>query len=631
MKADEETLVEVQRNGRFQQKKLQALEELVKAYERYRQACQEEVRLQTEDKRLQEQLAANLTRQKRLQTDHDELQDVRGFRQEQLREQQKESEQYASFEPRSLLEKDLEDMESEFQALSRHISMERQQLEKNIARERQSFNRIDEDLLAFSKANGLISSDYETICYDSYRLDGLKEAQIQLALAIEHLREQQHQCEINMTKIETRLSYELRQLHEQLDVLEPRARELVTVADFDALLTTKQHQQHTTTKTLQSVQNRQGLYQENLSALAEFAHLPLGETLAARQDLTLLNREQLDCHRGQLVRDYRAVLTQGRDERENLSRLTEKVMRRECYQEDFFHKPLLTLADLTAKPQDYLTQLAITCASYEQLLQKLAVDIQLIEKEKEKVLDLFLRYLSEVHQQLGLIDKNSTIRVKERSLKMLRLELPDWAENEAVYTAKLKNYLENITEQCLILLADNQNVEDLLSRQIALRQLYDAIVGIGNIEIKLYKIEAQREYPIRWADVARNSGGEGFLSAFVILSSLLSFLRRKESDLFGEREESKVLVMDNPFAQTNAAHLLIPMMDMAKKTHTQLICLSGIGGDAIYGRFDNIYVLTPVQSGLQRELSYLRGEHVKGETLISAQIQTEDMEQMTLF
>lgn len=32
-------------------------------------------------------------------------------------------------------------------------------------------------------------------------------------------------------------------------------------------------------------------------------------------------------------------------------------------------------------------------------------------------------------------------------------------------------------------------------------------MGVGNIQIKLYKIEEQREYPITWAEVARNSGG----------------------------------------------------------------------------------------------------------------------------
>lgn len=73
---------------------------------------------------------------------------------------------------------------------------------------------------------------------------------------------------------------------------------------------------------------------------------------------------------------------------------------------------------------------------------------------------------------------------------------------------------------------------------------------------------------------------------------------RDETDIFADRNEGKVLIMDNPFAQTNAAHLLKPLMNVAKKTNTQLICLSGLGGDSIYSRFDNIYVLNLIATSL---------------------------------
>ena len=82
--------------------------------------------------------------------------------------------------------------------------------------------------------------------------------------------------------------------------------------------------------------------------------------------------------------------------------------------------------------------------------------------------------------------------------------------------------------------------------------------------------------------------------------------------------------MDNPFAQTNASHLLKPLMDMAKKTNTQLVCLSGLGGDSIYSRFDNIYVLNLVSTSLQNGMQYVRGEHTRGkeeEIIVPSQIE----------
>lgn len=110
---------------------------------------------------------------------------------------------------------------------------------------------------------------------------------------------------------------------------------------------------------------------------------------------------------------------------------------------------------------------------------------------------------------------------------------------------------------------------------------------------------------------SKNSGGEGFLSAFVILSSLLDYMRKDDSDIFMDKNEGKVLLMDNPFAQTNAEHLLKPLMNLADKTNTQLICLTGLGGESIYNRFDNIYVLNLIEAHLRNGIQYLRPEHKK--------------------
>lgn len=160
------------------------------------------------------------------------------------------------------------------------------------------------------------------------------------------------------------------------------------------------------------------------------------------------------------------------------------------------------------------------------------------------------------------------------------------------------------------------------------------IIGIGNVQIKLHKIEEQREYPITWAEVARNSGGEGFLSAFVILSSLLYYMRKEDTALFSDINEGKVLLMDNPFAQTNASHLLKPLMEIAKKTNTQLICLTGLGGESIYNRFDNIYVLNLIAASLRNGMKYLKVNHLKGnepDTLIVSQIEVSEQQELTLF
>jgi len=245
-------------------------------------------------------------------------------------------------------------------------------------------------------------------------------------------------------------------------------------------------------------------------------------------------------------------------------------------------------------------------------MAKLMVDIVVIEQERANVIAALKEYASDIHKQMGKIDRNSSITVRGKSLKMLKIVLPSWEENDNIYQRRIEDMVDELTQKGIGLLEKGEPLHEFLGKRMTTKELYNAVVGIGNVRIQLYKIEAQRELQISWSEVARNSGGEGFLSAFVILSSLLYYMRRDEADIFAEKNEGKVLLMDNPFAQTNASHLLKPMMEVAKNNNTQLICLTGLGGESIYNRFDNIYVLNLVESALNRT-QYLRGKHVVGE------------------
>lgn len=309
-------------------------------------------------------------------------------------------------------------------------------------------------------------------------------------------------------------------------------------------------------------------------------------------------------------------------------------MMKEDFKEDYYRKPLEAMSELVEDVFQVRRQLEITIQSYEDLMEKLQIDIFMVGKERDKIIELLEDYIKEVHQNLGKIDMNFTITIRERPLKMLKIILPEWEVNESLYHIRLLDMLDEITKKGIDLFEKNENAQEYFGTQITTRNLYDMVIGIGNVQIKLYKIEEQREYPITWAEVARNSGGEGFLSAFVILSSLLYYMRKEDTALFSDINEGKVLLMDNPFAHTNASHLLKTLMEMAKKTNTQLICLTGLGGESIYNRFDNIYVLNLIAASLRNGMQYLKVNHLKGnepDTLIVSQIEVSEQQELTLF
>ena len=405
-------------------------------------------------------------------------------------------------------------------------------------------------------------------------------------------------------------------------------REAVKTIRFEDAIRRLEYEKEEAVRTEKRVGDKLRDYQSNLTALAEYEDFVRGEQVEWDVDFAALIGAELTKQKGILIRDYNACMERRRETRFDLEKILNRMSRMENFAEDFYQKPLEAMLQLTEDADRVLRQLETTVSSYNSLMEKLQVDIALVEKEKTKIVELVGDYLKEVHDNLDKIDRNSTITVRERPVKMLKIELPDWTENENLYQLRLQDYIEDVTARGIALLEENGNLQEFLGTRMTTIGLYDGIIGIGNVQIRLYKIEAQREYPITWADVARNSGGEGFLSAFVILSALLYYMRKDDSDIFADRNEGKVLLMDNPFAQTNASHLLKPLMDMAKKANTQLICLSGLGGESIYSRFDNIYVLTLIAANLRNDMQYLKAEHIRGseeETMLVSQV--EVMEQ----
>ena len=143
-----------------------------------------------------------------------------------------------------------------------------------------------------------------------------------------------------------------------------------------------------------------------------------------------------------------------------------------------------------------------------------------MEEEKKRIAELLQEYVHEVHQNLGRIDQNSTISIRDKNVRMLKIMLPDWEENEKLYRIGVWDFMEEMTDKSIELLENNENALEYIGTRVTTKNLYDVVVGIDNVRIRLHKIEEQRQYEISWSQVARNSGGEGFLSAFIILSSL---------------------------------------------------------------------------------------------------------------
>lgn len=620
---------------RYQERRLEDYTRLCQAYQVYISRRRELERCQKQMERLKDrqQILIDLCRE--LQERERTLDADREVLRIEKQELEGSLRRYESYEEcpgeNEMLSGDIQELEVRYQAITAGMTQEIRELEIQQQTAAKRYGEAREELEHQKEKYGLSDGEWAGLRYSRQEESHLEDIRRDKEIRHQEKDRLWNEAKTAIAVLDRQMMDCQKKMAEECGQKTPLPREEIQDQDHDARKNQLAFREKEAQGQADILNARIQSYDENLTALAEYTVMEPSEEIEWEQDLGKMDAEALRRTKGILFRDHKQKAGERQEARDGLVQVLNQVVRQEDFQEEFYRKPLESMISLVHDPSQVLLQLSTTLQSYDSLMAKLEVDISIVEKEKQKIVELLYDYIHDVHKNLGQIDRNSTIMIREKPVKMLKIQTPEWEENESLYMLKLQDLVDEVTGKGLELFEQNENAQEYLGTRITTRSLYDAVVGIGSVQIRLYKIEEQREYPITWAEVARNSGGEGFLSAFVILSSLLYYMRKDESDIFADKNEGKVLLMDNPFAQTNAAHLLKPLMDVAKKANTQLICLTGLGGESIYNRFDNIYVLNLLAASLRGGTQYLRAEHIQGrepEEMVVSQIQVMDQQEL---
>ena len=521
-------------------------------------------------------------------------------------------------------------LEARYEAVTADISQELKELELEEEKALTRYHKSFRELRELCQKYNLKNSEWQNIIYDKreqlYQEAELEDYDKRIERKANLLNEEDKKIGI----LNSQLEGILKQIVSECGKGNPLEEEKISQKDLESAKNQTKYQLSELERKIAFSEKAIQKYRENLTALSEYNNFSADEEIHFEQDFKKMSEKELRDFKGMLIRDYNDIIRCVQKCRETLAQTLNKIARQEAFQDASYKTPLENMLKVCDDAAKVLRQLNITLESYDSLMKQLEVDISLVETEKKNVTELLEDYVQNIHKNLEKIGRNSTIKIREKSIKMLKVILPVWEDNEKLYSLRLSDLVDEITEEGIRLFENNENAQEYIGRKVTSKNLYDTVVGTGNVQIQLYKIEEQREQQISWNQVAKNSGGEGFLSAFVILSSLLDYMRKDDSDIFMDKNEGKVLLMDNPFAQTNAEHLLKPLMNLADKTNTQLICLTGLGGESIYNRFDNIYVLNLIEAHLRNGIQYLRPEHKKGEevkveTILPTHIEVEEM------
>ncbi len=523
-------------------------------------------------------------------------------------------------------------LEAEYTAITEQYSGEVREKEKELAGQEKRLKKAEDKLRALEKRYGVTAGETEGLLFSEEILERQREKNTEIRGKAEAKKDQQHREDKAVSVYQAQIEDRIRTMEAETGHRDILPAENIIDRNYDEEIGRIRRENTRLEERKKAALERWQHYKNLELSLPEFEGRQLREAVVFEEDFAEMTEQALEEFRKILGRDLQRFREERQRRRNALTdRLNDLLMRQE-FREEFYRKPLDVMLRTADSPAEVLRQIGITLQAYEDLMKKIEVDLSVIEEERVSIRNEFADYLRDVHGELSSIDSNSTIPVRDRTIKMLSVNLPDWQENEEIYRIRIRDYVDMLVKNCMELRRKNETTEEFIGSHVNVRELYDAVVGIGNVQIRLYKIEKQREYPISWAEVSKNSGGEGFLSSFVILSSLLHYIRKDENDLFADSREGKVLLMDNPFGITYSEHLLKPMMELAKKNHTQLICLTGLGGDSIYGRFDNIYVLNLMTGGLKSGAQYLRADHIRGqepEEVVPSRL--EVVEQLKLF
>ena len=616
-------------------------DKLCEKYKLYNMNLKSLIRLQNELKELENK---NRSFDNEIATNRDELMNLKSKRaklKEIIDSNKIKTEEFKIYKENNCTESDSnivpEEYEAKYYALTKVVSDSIDELNGRLKKLTVRVTTKEKDL-AKKNDKHIAEEEYKNIYCSEEQYDQLEEQIKKNGVSLNAAIESNDKLAGVLAGINKDIEYGFRRLNEQTGYKELLPKETIVDTEFDKRINLRKHDIGIITKEIGNLEARKNELSGKLSGVSEYADVKIyvtqdkmSEIFNDIPDLMTIEKTELDRYQADMRRKLSSIKEQLSKEQNDISEMIRNIAGKNEYQDAYFKKTFEILLVQVGNPQNLSKQYAINRATYESQLEKLIIDLANIDSEQKNVEEMFLEYIKNVNANIAMIDKNSTINVRGRNIKMLRIQVPDWESEKEHYKIQLHEFFERVVRHGIETIENNKNLAEYIGSIISTKNLYDDVIGIGNIKIKLYKIEAEKEVPISWAEVSSNSGGEGFLSAFVILTCLLSYMRRDENDLFSAAEEGKVLIMDNPFAQTYSAHLLKPLMEMAKKTNTQLICLSGLGGDPIYNRFDNIYVLKLVDSNIRKGVQRVEGEHIKGEEVKKMVLSDFKTEQMDLF
>jgi hypothetical protein len=227
-----------------------------------------------------------------------------------------------------------------------------------------------------------------------------------------------------------------------------------------------------------------------------------------------------------------------------------------------------------------------------------------IDDNYQHVVEQVYSHAKQLYGQVLSIVKLSYVRFGNVKCKTLDLNIPKQLDGQA------KAYIESMVNKVFTNLKNApEDTTEYIKNSFSDRAMFNAITNTSTVSVRVYKVRQDNTNTLeRWESAY--SGGERFLTYFIVYSTLMLYTRSHFTCQNGEKTRS-VFLIDNPFGATSSNHLLKALVDVTSRYNLQLVCFSDLKQSSITNHFNLIYQLS-LKRATYSEKSYLTTDNVTG-------------------
>ena len=229
------------------------------------------------------------------------------------------------------------------------------------------------------------------------------------------------------------------------------------------------------------------------------------------------------------------------------------------------------------------------------LKEQCEVNLEQLEINRNQLIERIVGRTKEIYKDLFEIGRNTRIKLYERSIPLVKIELPQWLESENY--DKLSKSINQLIAEIQVMESNGKTEEDrnaFIQSSMSSKNLLNEVTPLNKIKIFIFKprqestlVDGKIDH-LRWDEVDKWSGGEKFSACMFMFLALTSYLRSRTS---GIQKSWRVLLADNPFGLASSKHILDPVFELASMNKIQMICFTAHRSEEIFKRFKSVYSL----------------------------------------